>query len=335
MICDSVNIRHVFTKRKKAMSEQWNYFNKFCKKAKKSAVNVGLNMTRKKQARHGVAGETNLSQKTTSVLTPESILEEYELFSNICQGGYGNVYSARRIADGVPVALKVLENVKIGSYVEENKKQVPLEVFLQRRLDHKNIIKLLDFFECAHSIILVLERPEVHMDLFELISAQEFLPENMAGKIFHQVLAATSYCELKGVFHRDIKDENIVLDLKAGEVKLADFGSGTELKDSIYTEYEGTRSYCPPEWYVNQRYFARPATVWSLGILLYDMVCGDVPFSNEQDIVGKEVTFTLNITQDLQDLITWMLQKDPDERPTLKDILDHPWMTDTCNSSGE
>ena len=122
---------------------------------------------------------------------------------------------------------------------QENKKQIPLEVFLHRRLNHKNIIKLLDFFECAQSVILVLERPEMHMDLFDLISDQEFLPEKMARKIFRQVLEATSYCESKGVFHRDIKDENVILDLKAGKVKLADFGSGAELKDTVYTDYEG------------------------------------------------------------------------------------------------
>jgi serine/threonine protein kinase len=88
-------------------------------------------------------------------------------------------------------------------------------------------------------VILVLERPETYIDLFDFISKQEFLSENIARKIFRQVLDATVYCELKGVFHRDIKDENIILDLKTGEAKLADFGSGVQLHNLEYTEYEG------------------------------------------------------------------------------------------------
>lgn len=77
------------------------------------------------------------------------------------------------------------------------------------------------------------------MDLFDYISKQEFLTEKIAKRIFRQVLDATLHCEEKGVFHRDIKDENIILDLKNKVAKLADFGSGTQLHNFEYTEYEG------------------------------------------------------------------------------------------------
>ena len=123
--------------------------------------------------------------------------------------------------------------------LQENGGQIPMEVFLHRSLQHRNIIQLLDYFECGQSVILILERPESCMDLFDYISKQEFLPEDIARKIFRQVLDAALYCELKGVFHRDIKDENIILDLKTGEAKLADFGSGAQLHNLEYTEYEG------------------------------------------------------------------------------------------------
>ena len=134
----------------------------------------------------------------------------------------------------------------VQSFLQENSRQIPTEVFLQRCLQHKNIIQLLDYFECGQSLVLVLERPETYIDLFDFISKQDFLPENVARKIFRQVLDATAYCELKGVFHRDIKDENIILDLKTGEAKLADFGSGVQLHNSEYTEYEGKPKDNPP-----------------------------------------------------------------------------------------
>ncbi|CAB3980468.1 serine threonine- kinase pim-1-like [Paramuricea clavata] len=304
------------------MTENLNYFNKLAKKVKKTA---NISNTRKKQARNG-------KETTPQIWTLETILKEYEVFANICHGGSANVYAARRRSDGVPVALKVIEKSKLGSFVEENGKQIPTEVFLHKSLQHKNIIELLEYFECGQSIILILERPESYIDLFDFISTQDFLSENIARKIFRQVLDATVYCELKDVFHRDIKDENVIMDLKTGEAKLADFGSGTQLHNLEYTEYEGTRSYCPPEWYTNQRYFARPATVWSLGILLYDMVCGDVPFENEEEIKEKELTFTMSISQDVQNLLTTMLDKDPQRRPTIKDILNHQWTKDNKNN---
>ena len=305
------------------MTENLN-FNKLSKKIIKKSRNAS-NISKKKEGRNG---KESAPQHLTQIWTPETILKEYEVFANICHGGSGTVYAARRRSDGVPVALKVIEKSKLGRFVEENSKQIPTEVFLQKFLQHKNIIQLLDYFECGQSLVLVLERPETYIDLFDFISKQEFLSENVARKIFRQVLDATAYCELKGVFHRDIKDENIIMDLKTGEAKLADFGSGVQLHNLEYTEYEGTRSYCPPEWYINQRYLARPATVWSLGILLYDMVCGDVPFENEEEIRGKELTFTMLISQDVKNLITMMLDKDPERRPTIEDILNHQWTKD-------
>ncbi|XP_028398269.1 serine/threonine-protein kinase pim-1-like [Dendronephthya gigantea] len=306
------------------MTEHINYFNKLGKKVKKSTANFS-NKTQKKQGR---IGKESSSSNVSQIWSPESILKEYEVFTSICHGGAANVYAARRRSDQVPVALKVIEKNKLGRFLEENGKPIPSEVFLQKKLEHKNIIGLLEYFECGQSIILILERPESYIDLFDFISRQEFLSEKIAKKIFRQVLDATVYCEMKGVFHRDIKDENVILDLKTGEAKLADFGSGAQLHNTEYTEYEGTRSYCPPEWYINQRYLAKPATVWSLGILLYDMVCGDVPFENEEEIKEKEVTFTMSLSPDVQNLITMMLDKDPQKRPTIEDIMNHQWTKD-------
>lgn len=125
-----------------------------------------------------------------------------------------------------------------------------MEVHLHRFLDHPNVIKLYDFFEHAQAYVMVLERPMYHKDLFDYISEKRRLDEKEARSIFRQVVEAVIHCESKGIFHRDIKDENILLDTMSGQVKLLDFGSGTVLENTLYTDYEG--KFMIVAWWVSK-----------------------------------------------------------------------------------
>ena len=172
-----------------------------------------------------------------------------------------------------------------------------------------NVIKLLDYYERPDSFILILSRPSCYkvkfwtvclmvnnlslcfQDLFDFISEKGTLDEVISQKFFKQILCAAKTLKERNVVHRDIKDENILVNLKTNSCILIDFGSGCHLGNGTLREFEGTHLYAPPEWLQKGEYASEAATVWSLGVLLFVMINGDVPFQSDQDICKGELRF--------------------------------------------
>uniref|UniRef100_A0A914C3W7 non-specific serine/threonine protein kinase n=1 Tax=Acrobeloides nanus TaxID=290746 RepID=A0A914C3W7_9BILA len=257
--------------------------------------------------------------------------KNYRLKGELGQGGFGVVYRAIRISDEMPVAVKFIERRQVRDWGKLNDERVPLEICMLARCSKiSGVICLIDWYSMPEGYLIVMERPTPCMDLFDFIRAHKALDEELARFFFKQIVQTVDECAQRKVLHRDLKDENIVIDLMSGDTRLIDFGAATLLKKTRYHDFQGTRLYTPPEWFLHSLYLGREAAVWSLGILLYNMVNGRLPFQNEKDICTAHLLgplpFFANISDEARDLIEKCLTFDPFSRISLDEVLKHPWL---------
>merc|ERR1712210_430957 len=159
--------------------------------------------------------------------------EAYRVGAVLGKGGFGIVYAGVRSKDRREVAIKHVARNKVEHWANLNGKRVPLELKLLHSVQSvSGVIRLLDFFERPDSFIYVMEKPTNSKDLFDFITEKGAIEEELAKNFFRQVTTTLIACHNKGVVHRDVKDENILVDMKTGKLSLIDFGSGAFLPPS-------------------------------------------------------------------------------------------------------
>ncbi|XP_062846326.1 aurora kinase-like [Trichomycterus rosablanca] len=249
------------------------------------------------------------------------------------KGGCGSVFAGLRKADGKQVAIKIVLKSGCDRFITipGEKNGLPVEVALMLMVSEppccEHVLELLEWFDMPECYVLILERPARCMDLFEY-RRNGSLPERLAQVIMWQVVLAARHCRDRGVLHRDIKEQNLLVSFDTLEVKLIDFGCGDLLKSTPYRRFAGTILYAPPEWIEEGRYHGCAATVWSLGVLLFVLVCGELPFWNEREIAAGHLIFKAGVSKACRHLIRRCLAKDPNERPSLEMMLEHNWFSE-------
>jgi len=253
--------------------------------------------------------------------------QRYRVGQVLGKGGFGVVYAGVRRSDNLPVAIKHVAKKRVPEWSKISQDKVSMELKLLSLLQNvPGVINLIDYYILNDSLVYIMERPTNSIDLFNYITQKRFLTETTARFLMRQVVQTIERCHAKGVIHRDIKDENLLIDVRTGEVKLIDFGSGSFLHEEEYTDFTGTRVYSPPELIQTSKYTANPYTVWSIGILLFDMVQGDIPFELDEEICAAKPNYRRFISDECRHLIESCLQFNPEDRIKLEDIMCHPWL---------
>lgn len=269
------------------------------------------------------------------------------------RGGFGEVRVGEHHLTGERVALKFLRKSEIHSLFAAERTNTEIQCL--QALKHNNIIRLQQHLETTHHVVLVFELMEGG-DLLKFLvqrkaagQAKASLSEEEARHVFYQVVSAVSYAHNQHICHRDLKLENILLkDPSINLVKIADFGlsdfyrPGATMKCSC-----GTLSFLAPEVFKGTANAGPPLDVWSLGVILFALLCGRLPFEGNdlannkrpRDAVIKtrilKCQYKLDdaLSPEAKDLVRRMLQSDPRERLTLPEIFNHIWLRNTVNGT--
>ncbi|XP_018787422.1 PREDICTED: microtubule-associated protein futsch isoform X7 [Bactrocera latifrons] len=265
----------------------------------------------------------------------KKLRQRFDIIKKLGQGTYGKVQLGINKETGQEVAIKTIKKCKIEA--EADLVRIRREVQIMSSVQHPNIIHIYEVFENREKMVLVMEFA-AGGELYDYLSERKVLTEEEARRIFRQVATAVYYCHKHKICHRDLKLENILLD-EHGNAKIADFGlSNVFDEQNLLSTFCGSPLYASPEIVEGTPYQGPEVDCWSLGVLLYTLVYGSMPFdgSNFKRLV-KQISqgdyYEPKKPSRASTLIRDMLTVSPRKRATIEQICAHWWVNENDNVS--
>jgi calcium/calmodulin-dependent protein kinase I len=280
-----------------------------------------------------------------SKLYHEGLIEDFYIIEQdtiLGEGASAIVRKGIKRDSGESYAIKIIDKTQLG---ENELESLYNELKVMSLIDHPNIVRVYEYYEC-HGVVFVVMELMNGGELFDKIVEYEHYTEKQASEAFRPIVDAVRYCHKLGIVHRDLKPENLLYSSNEDNamIKVSDFGFAKFLipksQEQLFTAC-GTPSYVAPE-IIESKGYDYKVDCWSLGVILYVMLCGFPPFYDEDNntlfnlIKNAQFEFHSpywdNVSENAKDLIKKLLVVQPDKRLSTEDILKHPWLAQNIES---
>ncbi|KAI8388541.1 kinase-like domain-containing protein [Radiomyces spectabilis] len=280
-----------------------------------------------------IIGKSSRPPHPTSPGRRRKEIGNYWLGRTLGKGSSGSVKLGIHKVSGEKVAVKIIPRTYLASNTSVER-AVKREIAIMKLIDHPYIMRLLDVIDLASSsnLYLILEYVQGG-ELFQHLVSRGKLSESEARRHFQQIIFGLDFCHRHRICHRDLKPENLLLDEK-NNIKIADFGMASlQPVGSLLATSCGSPHYASPEIVTGIPYNGAASDIWSCGIILYALLCGHLPFDDEdiRELLNKvkagKYKMPSTVSSQARDLIERILVVDPAKRLTMKDVQEHPWFT--------
>nr|CAB3263651.1 MAP/microtubule affinity-regulating kinase 3 [Phallusia mammillata] len=297
-------------------------------------------MSRHNTEDRGGSGDGPRSQKGRSsssnqILRPRNMPGEeqphighYRILKTIGKGNFAKVKLARHVLTGREVAIKMIDKKALNP---SSLQKLFREVRIMKNLDHPNIVKLYEVIENSKQLLLVMEYANGG-EVFDYLVAHGRMKEKEARAKFRQIVSSVQYLHSKNIVHRDLKAENLLLDADMN-IKIADFGFSNEFTPGRKLDtFCGSPPYAAPELFQGKKYDGPEVDVWSLGVILYTLVSGSLPFDGQnlkelrERVLRGKYRIPFYMSTDCEQLLKKFLILNPSKRGTLTAAMLDKWM---------